>query len=221
MQRVVETNNGIQDIGSVKKYDDMQKDVKSNGWLKDKVDFILGSSEPQDKILEIGQGPGLLGLECLKCLEDALLVGVDVSANMVDIAIKNASEYGLSKRTVYINCDAHQLCFGNNQFDCIISSYSLHEWENPVLVFKEMERVLKKKGKVCLIDFRRDANTDILNRRVESMKDKDMREGYLASVNASYTKKEIEKIMSQTCLVIEEMKVYDVEIFLTLKVKGD
>lgn len=82
MQRVVETNNGIQDIGSVKKYDNMQKDVKSNGWLKDKVDFILGSSEPKDKILEIGQGPGLLGLECLKCLEDVLLVGVDVSANL-------------------------------------------------------------------------------------------------------------------------------------------
>ena len=41
-------------------------------------------------------------------------------------------------------------------YDLVIYHNSLHRWDNPRRAFKEISRVLKADGKVCIRDSRRD-----------------------------------------------------------------
>jgi len=49
-------------------------------------------------------------------------------------------------------CDAQNLPFDDNSFDNIVAIDVLHHIERPVKFFKEASRVLKKNGKIILID---------------------------------------------------------------------
>ena len=52
-------------------------------------------------------------------------------------------------------CDATDTCFSDNKFDLILSSTVLHEMSQQVRenVLKEAKRILKKDGRILLIDF--------------------------------------------------------------------
>jgi ubiquinone/menaquinone biosynthesis C-methylase UbiE len=45
--------------------------------------------------------------------------------------------------------------FGDGQFDCVVSSDSLHHWQDPVRAFNEIARVLKGEGTCLIHDLKR------------------------------------------------------------------
>jgi len=62
--RVVETEEGIQGEFDVQLYDQMVRRMRDKGWLETKG--ILNAGIVQGLALEVGPGPGYLGLEWLK-----------------------------------------------------------------------------------------------------------------------------------------------------------
>jgi len=62
--RVVETDSGIQGEFIVAVYDEMQRRLRDKGWIETKD--IIKSGITKGCALEIGSGPGYLGLEWLK-----------------------------------------------------------------------------------------------------------------------------------------------------------
>lgn len=62
--RIVETNQGIQGEFNVSIYDQMQKRFCDKGWME--TNSIIQSGINKGLVLEIGPGPGYLGLEWLK-----------------------------------------------------------------------------------------------------------------------------------------------------------
>jgi ubiquinone/menaquinone biosynthesis C-methylase UbiE len=100
-------------------------------------------------ILDIGCGTGshLELYQRYKCH----LYGVDSSPAMLAIARKRLGE------TAQLDlCDAKEMPYDDQKFDLIISMLSLHEMsqETQSGVFREMKRLLKKKGRILLIDFK-------------------------------------------------------------------
>lgn len=127
--RKQETDEGIPDSIIVHNYDQMMRSSRDKGYLY--TNEIIESGIEDGWVLEVGPGPGYLGLDWLKNTERTWLTGLDISADMVKVAEKNALEYGLEDRVEYVVGNAMNLPFDDEVFDAVFSNASLHEWEDP------------------------------------------------------------------------------------------
>ena len=194
--RVIETNEGIQDEITVETYDLFARSIRDKGW--NGVGGMIASGISGGDILDIGPGPGYVGLELAKKLNQTSLTGCEISPAMIRIAEKNAAEYGIPARYVQGNC--MKMPFADESFDTVISNGSLHEWEDPIRAFNEIYRVLRTGGQYCITDLRRDVH---LLKKVMvylSTQPKEMRPGLVTSLNAAYTASEITELLRESDL---------------------
>ena len=196
--RVVETGEGIQGEFDVQQYDQMMRRMRDKGWLETKE--ILNAGIVQGLALEVGPGPGYLGLEWLKNTQKTSLKGLEISPAMISIAERNAREYGLEPRVQYVKGDALEMLFDDEMFDAVFTNGSLHEWANPVKVFDEIHRVLKPGGKYCISDLRRDMNPLVKWFMKAVTKPKEIRPGLTSSLKAAYTVPELNAILRESRL---------------------
>lgn len=101
------------------------------------------------RILDVGTGPGYLPIEIAKKYPSIEVVGIDVSKKMIDIARKNAG--GIANIDFKV-MDASKLEFDNDYFDFIVSSGSSHHWRNPVRIYNEIYRVLKRERQAWIYE---------------------------------------------------------------------
>lgn len=196
--RVPETNTGIQGEFIVEEYDQMQRHLRDKGWIE--TGDIINSGITAGHALEIGHGPGYLGLEWLKKTHQTNLTGFDISPDMHALAKKNAKEYGLSDRTEYQLGNCNSLPFQTDQFDAVFSNGSLHEWENPIAAFDEFWRVLKSGGRYYISDLRRDMNIFMYWFLWIGTKPASIRPGLQTSIAAAYTPPELKALAQQSVL---------------------
>ena len=196
--RVVETGEGITGEFNVQMYDAMMRRLRDRGWLETKL--IIGEGIASGHALEVGPGPGYLGLEWLSKTVDTTLQGLDISEDMIPIAERNAGEYGLTERVKYVKSDASEMPFEDGYFDAVFSNGSLHEWAMPVAILNEVARVLKPGGRYCISDLRRDMNPLIKWFMWFVTKPKEIRPGLISSINAAYTLEEAEDLLTGTQL---------------------
>jgi len=101
----------------------------------------------EDRILEIGVGTGLTFRHLPK---GADFTGIDISEKMLIQARKRADE---QKRSLnLLQMDASKLDFPDESFDLIISAHFLSATSTPVAALAEMKRVLKKDGRILLVN---------------------------------------------------------------------
>jgi ubiquinone/menaquinone biosynthesis C-methylase UbiE len=202
--RIIETIEGIQGEFTVAVYDKMMRHLRDKGWIE--TNLILKTGINHGLSLEIGPGPGYLGLEWLKKTEGTILRGLEISVDMIEMAEKNAREYGLQNRVKYIEGDAQKMPFDNNTFDGVFTNGSLHEWSQPSRIFNEVYRCLKPRGRYLISDMRRDMNPFVKWFLKLMTKPKEIRPGLISSINASYTVQEIQSILSKTDLKSSKVK---------------
>jgi len=196
--RVVETDEGITGEFDTKAYDEMMRRMRDRGWIETKE--VLGAGISSGNALEVGPGPGYLGLEWLKHTEGTTLKGLDISDDMIAIAERNAGEYGLTDRAKYVKGDARKMPFADEYFDAVFSNGSLHEWAQPEAVLNEMNRVLKPGGRYCISDLKRDMSPIIKWFLWFMTRPKEIRPGLITSINASYIFSEAEALLAATKL---------------------
>ena len=118
---------------------------KCAAWVTDLLEI-----KPNDKVLEVGFGPGV-GIELLaKAIPAGEISGVDFSVEMVDQAIarnKQAIEKGrVNLRHGSVEC----LPYEGNSFDKALAINSLQMWSHPTTSLREMGRVLTTDGSIAL-----------------------------------------------------------------------
>jgi ubiquinone/menaquinone biosynthesis C-methylase UbiE len=101
-------------------------------------------------VLDIGTGPGVLLDELAKQRPDLTVTGVDRSADMVAAAQRKLARYGT--RASAHTGDAADLPFTDGAFDLVVSSLSLHHWDRPAEAGRELARVLRPGGRICIYD---------------------------------------------------------------------
>jgi ubiquinone/menaquinone biosynthesis C-methylase UbiE len=196
--RIVETDSGIQGEFTVAIYDDMQRRLRDRGWIE--TNDIINSGITEGLVLEIGPGPGYLGLEWLKNTQGTKLKGLDISADMIAMAERNAKEYGLTRRVEYIQSSGNKMPFDNNMFDAVFTNGSLHEWADPRNTFNEIWRLLKTGGRIFISDLRRDMLFLMKWFLYIASKPKAIRPGLISSINAAYTPDELKELIKGTKL---------------------
>ena len=192
-ERVIETNDGIQGEFTVEIYDQMQRRFRDKGWMETKA--IIRSGINKGSVLEVGPGPGYLGLEWLKQTNGTRLTGLDISPDMISIARRNAVDYGLAERTEYVESGGSRIPFVDNTFAAVFSNGSLHEWSDVSGTLSEIWRVLKPHGRIFISDLRRNMIAPVKLFMWLATKPKAIRPGLITSINASYTKPEVESLL--------------------------
>ncbi|MFP5227025.1 MAG: class I SAM-dependent methyltransferase [Acidobacteriota bacterium] len=117
-------------------------------------------------VLEIAPGPGYLCIELAKQGPYAIR-GVDLSADMVSIARKKAAEAGAEVE--FEQGNAAHLPYPKETFDFLVCRAAFKNFAQPLQALREMSRVLKPGGRGLIVDLRRDAPVEEVNRLVDHM----------------------------------------------------
>ncbi|MBU1220879.1 class I SAM-dependent methyltransferase [Myxococcota bacterium] len=202
--REIETVTGITGEDMVSKFDVFQRTMRDRGWIE--TDEIIKSGISVGNALELGHGPGYVGLEWLRKTDGTHLTGLDISAVMTAMARLNAEQYGLSGRTEYVTGDGISFPFEDNTFDAVFSTGSLHEWEHPEIIFNEIHRVLKTGGRWFIGDLQRFIPPCVKALIYMKTEQPEIKKGFLTSVNAAYTSRELKNLLSSSRLAPGKVK---------------
>ena len=102
-----------------------------------------------DRILDIGCGTGRLMDVAAHQYPGALVVGVDVSAAMLSVAVSGRPDRSSHR---FVRAAAERLPFADATFDLVLSTCSLRHWADPDAGVREIGRVLARGGVVALAD---------------------------------------------------------------------
>jgi demethylmenaquinone methyltransferase/2-methoxy-6-polyprenyl-1,4-benzoquinol methylase len=105
-----------------------------------------------DQILDVATGTGDMAFELMK-LKPEKITGVDISVGMLDIGRKKISERSLDDKMEFLTGDSENLQFDNESFDIVTVSFGARNFENLHAGLKDMHRVTKKGGRVCVLEF--------------------------------------------------------------------
>ncbi|MDX1628002.1 MAG: bifunctional demethylmenaquinone methyltransferase/2-methoxy-6-polyprenyl-1,4-benzoquinol methylase UbiE [Fulvivirga sp.] len=119
-------------------------------WRK-KAIKMLRKDNPK-LILDIATGTGDFAIEALKLNPDKV-IGVDISEGMLDMGRKKLKKKGLQDKIELQLGDSEGLKFEDNKFDAIIVAFGVRNFENLEKGIEDMFRVLKKGGKVVILEF--------------------------------------------------------------------
>ena len=118
--------------------------------LSDVRNQITKEINPINKsVLDVATGTGSLAIDL--CKSAKRVVGIDLSSKMLDVAEKKRKNNNLS----FLLMDASCMKFNDEEFDLVTISLGLHDMPLDIrtLVLKEVKRVLKRNGKLYILEY--------------------------------------------------------------------
>jgi ubiquinone/menaquinone biosynthesis C-methylase UbiE len=213
MERIPE-NEAIAEMEDARRYNEMMSGrLVQHEYRRLARDVIGMGVPPGGRVLDVGTGPGFVAIEVARLLQGSgcKVVGLDLSKAMLTVAAENAQREGLDGTLTWREGDAKAMPFDDGEFDFVVSSGSLHHWEDPLVVLNEIARVLKDDGQCIVRDSKR------LQRWAPSLFawaigmtiPPDFRVHYWNSIKLSYTTAELQSILDrsqlQGCQIVKDL----------------
>jgi len=120
--------------------------------------------KPNDKVLEVAVGLGFMFLEILRRVNRSNVVyGIDLSPKMLDKARRRAVKSGFSNFDLR-EADVRHLPYPDKSFDVLFNSYMLDlmPFADFPIVLKEYYRVLKRGGRLVLVNFSKEKDSPVI-----------------------------------------------------------
>jgi ubiquinone/menaquinone biosynthesis C-methylase UbiE len=160
----------------------------------------LVSAQPSDRVVDLACGPGTLALQFARKV--GWVHAVDLTPAMLARARRTAESEGLGNLSFTLG-DAQSLPFASGSLDIAVTSYSLHHVPDPARMIREMARVVKRTGRVGIIDIvvpEDPARAEIAN-RIEIVRD--------PSHTRSLPRSDFEKMLAAAGLRILASEVHE------------
>ncbi len=109
-------------------------------------------ADPGDTILDVATGTGAVAIELVR-RTGCSVVGVDQSAEMLDVARERVTRAGLGDRIRFHEASAEQLPFGDAEFAGMTFTYLLRYVQDPAATLRELARVVRPGGTVSSLEF--------------------------------------------------------------------
>jgi demethylmenaquinone methyltransferase/2-methoxy-6-polyprenyl-1,4-benzoquinol methylase len=119
-------------------------------WRKKAV-RMLKEIQPK-RILDLATGTGDFAIALLK-LNPSEVVGMDISDGMLDVGREKMRKNGFDKVISMRNGDSENLPFEEGYFDALTVGFGVRNYENLEKGLAEMLRVVRKDGKVIILEF--------------------------------------------------------------------
>jgi ubiquinone/menaquinone biosynthesis C-methylase UbiE len=190
--------------------------------LRSKVISRIKKYNPRGLLVDVGCGSGRLLIQIAKKINNLNLIGVDVAKEMIGFANEHVKSYEFEDRIELREGSVEKLPLNDNSIDFIVSTLSLHHWENPIKAFEEFFRILKDDGILLIFDFRRDSRNlcfgflKFITRVIVPKALKKVGEP-LGSLQASYSLSELNEIVNSTAF--EKAKFDDMLCWIFLESK--
>ncbi len=109
---------------------------------------VMETLQPKSSeiILDVGCGTGNYAIKLAQ--RGCIVVGIDISEEMLAIARKKCQELNL--RIELLNANAESIPFADNYFDSVVSIATFEFIRNPQKALEEMFRVVKINGKIVV-----------------------------------------------------------------------
>jgi ubiquinone/menaquinone biosynthesis C-methylase UbiE len=175
-------------------------------------DFVrraLGLGVDSGMILDVGTRVGLIVLKMLWQNEKFYAIGMDMSKALIDRARETAQAWELGERAFFQVGDARKMRLKTAYFDLVISDSTLHVFDDPLSVLREINRVLKPKGGLLIRDLRRPSRFQ-MQRKVDEhsgLYGSAMRAHVETAFRAAFTRSELDGLVQASGL--ERVRVYE------------
>lgn len=104
-------------------------------------------------VLDVGTGPGRLARQIAASCPTVTVQGVDLSQEMITSATSTTRLEGLENVRFQV-ADVTSLPFTDGSVNLVVSTISLHHWDDPDAGLREIARVLAPAGRAWIYDFR-------------------------------------------------------------------
>jgi ubiquinone/menaquinone biosynthesis C-methylase UbiE len=143
--------------------------VSYRAQFADRLSEMMGA-RANERAVDLACGPGTLALQFAKKVR--WVCGVDLTPAMLARARSTAESEGLGNLGFMLG-DALALPIPDGALDLAVTSYSLHHMPDAAGVIREMARVIKRGGRVGIIDIfvPEDSRVGELNNRIEIVRD--------------------------------------------------
>lgn len=170
-------------------------------------------------ILDVGTGPGIFPIFLCKALPKVWIKGIDLSPLMIEIAKRNALEEGLGERIEFLVDSAYSLPCEDRSIDLVLCINTLHHLDQPIQFFNEVARVLKEDGGFVIVDFHRDTPFYLVGFfnllwRLFFRGHPKARDGFMESVQSSYTIEECRDFLKKSKLKGWRLTTRTVEVWI-------
>ncbi|KAK6205091.1 methyltransferase [Scheffersomyces amazonensis] len=119
--------------------------------------FVIPILKPDFKILDVGSGPGTITIDFANYVPEGSVIGVEPTAELIERAneekAKKEEETGVKLENVtFQDGSIYSLPFEDNTFDVVHAHQVVIHLQDPVAALKELRRVVKVGGYVCVKD---------------------------------------------------------------------
>ena len=119
---------------------------------RNKTIKVVGENNPK-YILDVATGTGDLAFVAQKKLNPNKIIGLDLSNGMLNVGRQKSKKRGLNEIIEFTQGDSEKLPFEDNLFDAVMVSFGVRNFENLIAGLSEINRVLKKDGKITVLEF--------------------------------------------------------------------
>ena len=156
--KTVGENEKASKVGEVfhsvaRKYD-LMNDVMSAGLHRTWKRFAVEVSgvKKGDRVLDVAGGSGDLSrLFAKKAGATGQVILTDINASMLAVGRDRLMDDGIAVPA--LQCDAEKLPFPDEYFDCVIVAFGLRNMTHKDKALAEMQRVLKRGGRLLVLEF--------------------------------------------------------------------
>ena len=110
------------------------------------LNVVTSETAAPGAVLDVGCGTGRLLRKVRAVYPSAQLFGIDPAEGMVEVARRQ-----IESATIYLAA-AESLPLADSSVDIVLSSISFHHWTDQLTGLREIRRVLRPGGRLCLAD---------------------------------------------------------------------
>lgn len=177
---------------------------------------------PGDKVIDLASGPGSQLIQLAKVNPQASFTGVELSPQMIAFAQEQTDLARVPNVTYQLDDITRLESIADHSIDVVVSCMSIHHLPGPTeltAMFRQVARVLKADGRVCLIDFCRLRNAASMEYFVFVHKDRQpdlFTQDYLHSVHAAFSAGEFREAMAPLCDRLRLYRMRPVSFLLSI-----
>ena len=119
-------------------------------WRKKAVKMVAARA-PRE-ILDVATGTGDLAIQLARSISGSHITGADLSEGMIKVGREKIFRAGLADRITLQAADCLALPFGECTFDALTVAYGVRNFADIPAGLREMYRVLKPGGMVCIVE---------------------------------------------------------------------
>jgi len=122
--------------------------------------LVLLHQRKNAQLLDIGVGTGQIPILMLRRRPDLKILAVDLAQEMLRVASRNVLDAGFVEQCQLAKMDAKSLRVPNAKYDMVMCNSTAHHIPDPLVMFKEIARVVRPDGAIIVRDLLRPDTMD-------------------------------------------------------------